>query len=97
MCLSNSHNAAHLLSSPPPSNNPWLAWPTASKVEAAMGAAEVAEDKKDKEREEGAPRQDSGRQDSIAPIRRSAERSVGQQQFQSQWYHCILQQGEDVS
>ena len=71
MRLSNRHSNVHLLSSLPPSNNPWLAWPTTSKVKAA----------EDEEHEEEAHRQDSWcRGSPIAPIKLSAERSIGQQQ-----------------
>jgi len=49
----------------------------------AAEVADAADDEEDEEREEGARRHDSGHQDSIAPIRRSAERSIGQRQFQT--------------
>ena len=70
------------LSSPPTSNKPWLAWPTISKGEAAMEAAEVEEAEEAEEHEEATRRQDSGRQGSIAPTQRIMEQNVGQRQRQ---------------
>ena len=81
---SSRRNVVRPPSSPPTSNKPWLAWPTISKDEAAMEAAEVEEAEEDEEHEEATRprRQDSGRLDSIAPTQRSAEQNVGQRQHQ---------------
>ena len=82
MRRSSRRNVVHQPSSPPTSNKPWLAWPTISKGEAAMEAAEVEEAEEDEEHEEATRRQDSGRRDIIAPTKRSAEQNVGQRQCQ---------------